>query len=116
MQSTAQQRECIHHCQECYRLCTELIDHCLRRGGEHAEAGHIKLLIDCAQICQTSADFMLRGSDLHTATCEACAEICARCADDCERFSGDEPMLQCAAACRSCAEACRNMSREGAAH
>ena len=33
------------------------------------------VLLDCAEICQTSANFMLRGSPLHTNTCAACAIV-----------------------------------------
>ena len=32
-------------------------------GGEHASRSHITTLSDCAQICATSAAFMMRGSD-----------------------------------------------------
>ena len=58
-------QQCIQNCVECHRVCLETITHCLREGGKHAEAAHIGLMLDCAQICQTSADFMIRGSGLH---------------------------------------------------
>jgi hypothetical protein len=57
-----------------------MLGHCLQKGGKHAEAKHLRLLMDCAEIRQTSAHFMLRGSDLHSRTCFACAEVCVRCA------------------------------------
>lgn len=81
--------------------------HCLQLGGKHVEPAHLQLMADCAQICRTSADFMLRGSPRHALTCRACAEICEACADDCERI-GD--MADCVQACRRCAEACREMA------
>ena len=103
--------ECIANCTECHRVCLETVRHCLQKGGEHAAPAHITLLLDCAQICQTSADFMIRRSELHTLTCGACAEICARCADECERMAeGDEAMARCAEVCRRCAESCRRMA------
>ena len=104
-------RACIEHCQSCHDRCTETAAHCLEMGGDHAESSHIRLLLDCAEICQTSANFMLRMSEFHGQTCGVCADICERCAEDCERFGDDEMMQQCAAACRSCAESCREMSR-----
>jgi hypothetical protein len=68
-------------------------------------------MADCAQICRTSADFMIRGSDLHPLTCGVCAEVCQRCADDCEQMPGaDATMKRCAQVCRDCAESCRQMS------
>jgi hypothetical protein len=79
-------------------------------GGDHAETSHIRLLLDCAEICQTSANFMLRMSNFHNQTCGVCAEVCEHCARDCERFEDDEMMQQCAEACRSCARSCREMA------
>ena len=107
---TREMQECIDNCTECHAICVATIAHCLQMGGKHAEAGHIGLLMDCAQICATSADFMLRGSPMHSRTCAACAEICARCAEECARMGGDDMMQRCAEACRRCAESCRRMA------
>lgn len=105
-------QQCIDNCLNCHRICLEtLSQHCFRMGGEHVEQQHARLMLDCAQICQTSADFMIRGSDLHPLTCGVCAEICRRCADDCARFSGEE-MRRCADACSRCAQSCRTMAEQ----
>ncbi|MBW3592257.1 MAG: four-helix bundle copper-binding protein [Actinobacteria bacterium] len=103
-------RGCIDDCNTCHDVCLATVTHCLEMGGEHAEASHIRLLLDCAQICETSGDFMLRGSELHGETCAACAAVCERCAEDCERFGDDEIMRACADACRRCADSCREMA------
>lgn len=103
-------RQCIQDCQDCHRTCIEMLNHCLQKGGKHAEAKHLRLLMDCAEICQTSANFMLRGSDLYSRTCFACAEACVRCAESCEALADDAMMKACADACRRCAESCRKMS------
>jgi hypothetical protein len=108
-------RRCSEQCRECHAVCVETVHHCLEQGGRHAEAAHVRLLLDCAQICDTSGDFLLRGSDLHRETCRACAEVCARCAESCERVGGDDVMKRCAEVCRRCAESCRRMA-ETAAH
>ena len=100
---------CIEICQECHATCLETVMHCLAMGGEHATPGHIGLMLDCADICRTSADFMLRGSARHRLTCAACAEICEACAVECDRFA-DEFMKACAMACRRCAASCREMA------
>ena len=103
--------DCITNCSDCHDLCLATVQHCLQMGGEHAAAEHIRTLLDCAQACDASRDFMLRGSALHDAYCGACAQACERCADDCERLGGDDPVMQaCAAACRRCAESCRAMA------
>lgn len=104
-------RECIDQCQRCHDTCTETVTYCLEMGGEHAQPEHIRVMLDCAQICQTSADFMLRMSDLPGKTCEVCALVCETCADDCDRFADDETMQNCAEVCRSCARSCREMAK-----
>ena len=109
-QMSTEMQECMEECQFCHSTCTETISYCLNKGGMHAEASHIRLLMDCAQICQVAGDYMLRGSDLHGITCRACAEVCERGARDCERFGDEEQMKLCAQACRDCADSCRKMA------
>jgi hypothetical protein len=103
-------RKCIEACQSCHEICLETVEHCLTQGGKHAAPDHIRTLMDCAQICETSADFMIRGSDLHSHTCHACAAICEQCAVSCEQLPGPE-MKACAEECRRCADECRAMSQ-----
>ncbi len=103
-------QECIDRCQSCQAVCLQTISHCLEKGGKHAEAGHIRMLMVCAEICDTSARFMLMGSPHHARTCEVCAEVCEACAKDCDRFGDDSMMQECAEVCRRCAESCRQMA------
>ena len=103
-------QRCIQECLTCHSACLATVPYCLQLGGQHAEQRHIGLLLDCAEICQTSANFMLRGSDLHTRICAICAEVCDRCAQDCERMGNDAQMQACADACRRCAASCRRMA------
>lgn len=108
--------QCIERCSDCHDVCIETSAHCLGRGGEHAGATHIRALLDCAQTCDTSRDFMLRGSDLYPAICGVCADACERCAESCERMDpADEVMARCAEECRRCAESCRQMAAAHAA-
>lgn len=109
-QRNPEMQDCINNCLDSHTVCLETVGHCLQKGGRHAAAEHIRLLLDCAEICQTSANFMIRGSDLHTRTCAVCAEVCERCAESCEQFGDDERMRACAEACRRCAESCRRMA------
>jgi hypothetical protein len=102
---------CIQHCQECERVCLDtLMNTCLPMGGRHVEQGHVRLMLDCAEICGTSANFMIRGSSLHTRTCAVCAEVCEQCAQDCSQFGDDARMQKCAEVCRLCATSCRQMA------
>ncbi|WP_213454829.1 four-helix bundle copper-binding protein [Rhizomonospora bruguierae] len=95
---------------ECSRICEETLPYCLQQGGRHVEPEHIKLLMDCADICRTAAAFMQRVSRYHTEVCRLCAMICQACADDCAQFSGDEQMMRCSEACRQCAASCGQMA------
>jgi hypothetical protein len=112
---------CIDVCRDCHRACLQTIPYCLQIGGKHADPAHIRLMMDCAEICQTSANFMLRGSDLHRHTCGACAAVCRRCADDCQQLAeietptteGDNRMAACAEMCRRCAASCQRMASGG---
>lgn len=101
---------CIQNCMSCHQVCVITLSHCIEKGGRHAEAAYLKSLIDCAQICTTSADFMSRDSDIHPSICSACAEACLACAQSCELFSEDEVMKACAEMCRQCAGSCKHMA------
>jgi hypothetical protein len=109
-QLDARMQECIDRCRSCEEICLESVAHCLQKGGQHARPDHINLLIACAEICSTSARFMLLGSEHHVRTCEVCAGVCEACAKDCESFGDDDMMQRCAEACRRCAESCRQMA------
>ena len=103
-------QECIESCLNCHAVCTMTAQHCLVTGGEHADVNIVGVLLDCAEICQTSANFMVRGSPFHTTTCGACAEVCRACAEACRAFGGDEHMEHCADVCEACAQSCGAMS------
>jgi len=102
--------QCAKLCQECHDTCLRTIQHCLTKGGPHADPAHIRLMMDCVEMCQTSANFMQRRSPLHGRTCAVCSEICEACARDCERLGEDGEMKICADACRRCAHECRQMA------
>ncbi len=105
-------QECIDNCLACYRSCQETaMNHCLEKGGKFVEPEHFRLMLSCAEICRTSADFMLSGSPLHAQTCAVCAGVCEACAESCERLG---EMDECARICRVCADSCREMA--GAIH
>ena len=110
----AAMQECIDRCQSCQEICLSAVTHCLEQGAEHASPEHIQMLLACAEICDTSARFMLLDSEFHGRTCEVCAEVCAACATACGAFKDDDVMLQCADMCRRCAESCRQMAKAAA--
>ena len=99
---------CIDHCLACSEICWRMATtHCLQLGGPHAEQPHLALMLNCAELCRTSAQFMLSGVEVHRHVCAACAKVCAACADDCEAIG---QMNDCVAACRRCADSCAAMA------
>ena len=45
-------------------MCLDAAAYCPERGGKHPELGHIRLRLAGAEICQASANFVRRGSEL----------------------------------------------------
>ena len=102
---------CIESCWRSHYMCLETGRYCLEKGGAYVMPAHLALLADCAEMCQTTANSMLRRSSQHAAVCIACAQLCDACAQECEAFKGDERVLLCARTCRDCAQHCRDMSK-----
>ena len=101
--------ECIAACTDCHQVCVETISAGVQRGGDHAHLLHLRLLMDCATVCDATRDLMLRSSDFAHQTARLCAQVCERCAASCERLEGED-MARCAAACRRCATLCNAIS------
>src|SRR5882762_1824171 len=88
MKMSKDMQKCIDDCLRCYQTCLgTAMTHCLETGGKHTEPAHFRLMMACAEICRTSAHFMLLNSPHHKHVCKECAEICTECAKDCERLS-----------------------------
>src|SRR5262245_42102539 len=109
----AEMERCIQECGSCHDVCLSTVAYCLDRGSGYAEAAHLTMLLDCVDMCMTTANVLLRDSIAHRRTCELCADICDLCAESCAGFPDDEAMTDCGEACLSCAAACRDMVRGG---
>ncbi len=100
---------CIDSCRKCHQTCLQTaMTYCLEAGGKNVEAGHFRLMINCAEICQTASNFMLSNSAFSQNICSVCADVCEACATSCEQVGG---MEDCVKACRECAESCRKMAK-----
>jgi hypothetical protein len=102
--------QCIDELQKCHRACADTASRCLMIGGVYAQAERLSLLLDCAQACQVSADFLLRRSSFQLQMCIFCTEVCVRAADMCAEFQDDPLMRACERACRRSAAASREMT------
>ena len=103
-------QSCVLALNECRAACLDMVGNSIRMQGYYAELGHVRLLEDCARLCESTVDFLLRGSELAPEMLALCADVCRRSGRDCERFDYDQRLLDCAAACRRSAEACDSRS------
>lgn len=100
-------RDAIKACLDCHSMCLQTaMNFCLERGGRHVEQEHFRLMLNCAELCQTSANFMLSDSPMHGRVCAVCAEACEACAKSCEQVG---EMRDCVDECLRCAKSCRSM-------
>ena len=100
---------CIENCLNSFKACEEALTRCFATVG-HSNLKYMKLLMECAAICNISAKFMMMNSKFHHDICGVCAKICLECADSCEVLN-DESMNECGEACRKCAETCAEMAK-----
>ncbi|MGZ5050099.1 MAG: four-helix bundle copper-binding protein [Methylobacter sp.] len=99
---------CIEACTHCAQVCLQTaMNYCLNTGGKHVEAEHFRIMMSCAEICQTSANFQLGNSPFSNSLCAVCAEVCQACAQDCQQIGN---MDECVEACQRCADSCRQMA------
>ena len=98
---------CIAACHLCHEVCLLTAqDYDPRLSDKPINRNHFRLILSCAEICQTFANFQGNNSPFQARLCQICLEVCEACAVGCERVGG---MLACVAACRDCAEKCQKM-------
>lgn len=97
--------DAITTCQECHLICQEsLAFHGDEEGGKQLSSQHIKRMMACIELCQTTANMLAIHAPLLDQICELCARICEQCATSCDAKE-HESMKQCASACQRCAKA-----------
>jgi len=104
--------QCIDECLKCHRLCGDTVTQCLLIGGAYARPELIRLLWDCAQICQTTADFMLRKSSFQLQASNLCIDICTQVTEVLAEFEDDRMMRVCIISNQRCAAICREMTAD----
>lgn len=95
-------------CNHCHATCLHTATtYCLEIDGQPVDSDHLRLLLNCAEICQTSVNLQLSGSSFDVAMCSLCAEVCDACAKSCRSIAN---MEICEAACLECAASCRRIT------
>ena len=103
---------CITACIECANSCTSCADACLGEEKVQMLTRCIRLNLDCADICETTARILSRQTEaspqLMRIQVEACATACRLCAEECEKHADMHQHCKiCALSCRSCEQMCR---------
>lgn len=100
-------QSCMESCTQCHQtLMHTAMQYCLPHGGKHLAPELFRLMINCAELCQTTANFQLSDSQFCRQLSLLNAEACEECASRCEQLSD---LDDCVQACRQCAECCRRM-------
>jgi len=96
-------QDCIQDCLNCHQVCQNMATS-IQQG---QNATHRNLLLDCAELCQTTAHFLQHSSPLAGYVTQTCAQVCTHCKEVCNQAG----MNDCANACDICANSCQQMSK-----
>ncbi|MFO1536155.1 MAG: hypothetical protein ABR586_10855 [Thermoplasmatota archaeon] len=83
---------------------TECFDYCIKQGGRHAEANHLRAHLDAWDLLNATCTLIARGSDYADDAKATCAKAVKRCEESCEEFGDDQMMKACADVCREAYE------------
>ncbi|MFC5068545.1 four-helix bundle copper-binding protein [Flaviflagellibacter deserti] len=97
---------------DCALICTSCADACLGEPMAAELTQCIRLDLDCADVCATTASVATRrtGSNeaLIKSMLEVCSEACRVCGEECARHADHHEHCRiCADTCRQCEQACR---------
>jgi hypothetical protein len=99
---------------DCAQACTADADDDLSEPNVAEMVKCIRLCLDCADICSTTAGVTSRQTDYDATVTrpllEACVAACKSCGDECEQHAMMHAHCRvCAQACRRCEQACRDL-------
>ena len=99
---------CIDACGRCTQACYECLEACMNEPDVQARTKCMKMLVECARMCEMSVAGMASNAMFKKQHCSLCATVCESCAQDCAMFL-DAHCQKCAQECSACARECRNM-------
>ena len=104
-------RQCIDATSVCYTACAETLHYSLDAGVGFSDVRHLRLLIDCCEVCQTAQNALLRASELGVMLAVVCVEACEKAAESCRLIDpSNEHLATCAEVCDRTAESCRQLA------
>lgn len=105
---TAPYQQFIQEFTRCSAVCYECLNAMLDEPDINDRKRCLKLLLECARMCEMSAFVMSLDGKFVKRHCELCAEMCDVCAQECALFE-DTCSCQCSKELRRCADACAEM-------
>jgi hypothetical protein len=102
---------CIEECLDCSTSRTACADASLSEPDSQDLIGVVRRSLDCADVCEATAQVVTRQSAYRLpvirAVVDACATACLACAEECERHAAHHEHCRiCAEVCRRCKKAC----------
>src|SRR6266487_5694265 len=88
-----QVRACIDATSYCDTACTETLTYSLDSESDLFDQRHLRLLIDCCEVCQTTQNILLRASELSVMLSAVCAEACEKVAAHCRHLDSSDEQL-----------------------
>jgi hypothetical protein len=104
-------RDCIRATSDCYSVSAETFNYCLEGEVGVRDPQLMRLLVDAGEVCQTTQNSLLRGSELSVMLAAVCVEACEQLAARCRDVDGsDEQLTRCAEMCDETADCCRRLA------
>lgn len=104
--TSASHLDSVNLLRECRDICLETFSlHCMKAGGQQLAREHIRRMESCVELCQLTANFLLRHSPHTQDLCDLTAESCKQYAASCNAMD-DAHMQRCARACEAAARVC----------
>ncbi|MDR5587081.1 MULTISPECIES: four-helix bundle copper-binding protein [Clostridium] len=107
--TTDNYQKCIDECSRCTQACYECFEACINEPDLKDRRICVKILIECAKMCEMSIGIMSMNGKFAKEHCKMCATVCDTCAQECSMFK-DDHCQKCAQECKTCADECRKMS------
>jgi len=95
-------------CLRAHQACEDAVTQALR--GDGAVDERVGTLLDCADVCRTTARYIRYGSPLLRGTAGVAAELCARAAEACAAVAAVPAMASHAEALRRAAACCQRVA------
>ncbi len=90
----------------CVAACNFCASACLKEDDVKMMVQCVRLDMDCAEVCKTTAILLARDSQHGKHMLKECIELCEACAEECGKHKYDHCQA-CAKACKECADTCK---------